>query len=116
MEDAIKYHTIHINHEKYEIQVRRYSVGGGLHISLFSFLDGPYGTLSINLFGHQNTNLISKIGGLAEGEFVVNHDWFEVPSLREMLENILQLDLFEDTEKRVSYGFCKDIPIWKYLG
>lgn len=44
---------------------------------------------------------------LLEDEFVVNHD------VQQFEDELLATDLFEDTGKRVNYGYVRLRPIWR---
>ncbi|MFA6233731.1 MAG: hypothetical protein WC824_05995 [Bacteroidota bacterium] len=63
------------------------------------FIDGePFGDISINLSNK-----------MEPGEFVVNHDM-------EIYENdLVKTGLFQDTGKRVNYGFVSQRPIWRLI-
>lgn len=59
---------------------------------------GPWGTVSINV----------EDVALEDNEFVLNHD-----SMDDSIESYLATGLFEDTGKRVNYGFVEGQPVWK---
>lgn len=109
-------------------------------IGTIDFQDGPVTIKVGTYFGpHQGTwqgrvavvlewadGVLAKLSINTEhemepGEFVVNHD---VPPLlaQQLLDRSeeselkrLTLGLFEDTGKRVSYGFVKDQPVWRLV-
>jgi len=55
-----------------------------------------FADISINLGVH-----------LPEDEFVVNHD------VQQFEDELMATDLFEDTGKRVNYGYVRQRPIWR---
>ena len=55
-------------------------------------------------FGDISVNLSNK---MEPGEFVVNHD------MERHEKDLLATGLFEETGKRVDYGFIRQRPIWR---
>jgi len=76
----------------------RYNDNGSLAVVLMCD-DGPYATLSINACDELDTD-----------EFVVNHD---VSRIKPLMESLLVCGLFEDTGRRVNYGFVTGQPVWR---
>lgn len=82
------------------IETTKYTKGKTLCVLLVTDNDPPF-PISINLHGHPSTD----VGGLAEGEFVLNHNHLH------MLEDLLESGLVEDTGRRCSYGYVAGAPI-----
>ena len=79
-----------------------YSLGhysnGRVAVKADSHIYGPWGTIS--------TNVIEV--ALEENEFVLNHD-----SQPDSIAAYMSTGLFEDTGKKVHYGFVRDQPVWR---
>jgi|10_taG_2_1085330.scaffolds.fasta_scaffold41701_6 hypothetical protein len=76
----------------------KYRDNNALAILLMSD-EGPYATLSINTDEE-----------LGDGEFVVNHD---VSRNNSLMDSLLSCGAFEDTGRRVSYGYVTGQPVWR---
>jgi len=83
--------------ETHYIDVLNYATGN-IAVRSVSEYEGPYATISIN---------VVEIP-LEEGEFILNHDIR--PAYQEAL---MTSGLFEDTGKKVSYGFIQGQPVWR---
>ena len=82
------------------IEEQTYYSNKRLAIQLISETEGPWATLSIN---------VEHIP-LEVDEFIV-----PVRNLgKDLIKAALESGYFEDTNKRVDYGFVKDDPVWKY--
>lgn len=91
----------------YVIYTDKYRTGN-LAVSVETIDEEPFCQLSVNLVGHPNTDCPP----LPEDEFVLNHDCL-IPFCESLLATLLSSGKFSDTGKRVNYGFCRDIPIWR---
>ena len=84
----------------WNIEYNRYIDNNRLCVSVYTDGGIPYAHLSINV-----PNIPLK-----EGEFILNHSlndcWFG-----DFLDAMLAI--FEDTGKRVHYGFVCDQPVWR---
>lgn len=93
----------------YKVHVSRYMTG---NLAVILLQDGAaYAYLSVNVGG-----LVDR---LSPDEFVLHHD-IEAELAKELLSDEgksdlekLALGLFEDTGKRVSYGYVTDQPVWR---
>jgi hypothetical protein len=91
----------------YDVTLRHYS-GRRLAVQVNTSEDSPFAT-SGSRFATLSINVPSV--ELKRDEFVLNHDLNSeifADFRREMLEQY-----FEDTGKRVSYGFVIDQPVWR---
>lgn len=66
--------------------------------------EGPFATLSVN---------VPEIK-LEQNEFILSHNLMS-PIFEKFLTEMLDTGKFEDTGKRCSYGFCKNVPIWRIV-
>ena len=64
--------------------------------------EGPYCKLSTN---------VPEIP-LEKNEFVLNHDLLH-NMFRGLTVQLLESGFFKDTGRICSFGFCKNVPIWK---
>lgn len=62
----------------------------------------PYANLS--------TNVEDVV--LEDNEFVLNHDLIS-PLFHQFIGEMLTSGHFEDTGKRVNYGYCRNVPVWR---
>ena len=74
---------------------------GKLAITSTTVYGEPFGTLSVNT-PHE----------LEEDEFVVNHDTTQIG----WDKYYMQTGVFEDTGKRVDYGWVSNQPVWRLKG
>jgi len=97
----------HAKRAPYEVHVSRYTTG---NLAVLLVQDGlPYAHLSVNVVSVQ----------FAPDEFVLHHN-VGSELAKELLSDEgksdlekLALGLFEDTGKRVSYGYVTDQPAWR---
>lgn len=85
---------------KYEFVYNNYS-NGRMAVQVFEG-SSPYATLS--------TNVPQVL--LEDKEFVLNHDLLH-PMFEDFLTQCIKSGEVDTTGKTCSYGFCKDVPIWK---
>lgn len=102
------YGKIKMGAETLFVELAEYRHGGGVCVTMTSDRSGPFGVLSVNLDGHPDVLGLD----LQEDEFVLNHDYLG-DWAKPYLDTFLRSGLFEDTGKRVSYGFCTDVPVWR---
>ena len=87
--------------EEMEVFTGVYTYNNRVAIHIMSG-DGPFCHLSVNI---EEVDLEPR-------EFVVHHDLLH-QSMDGYLQDFLKSGLFRDTGKRVSYGWCKDVPVWE---
>ena len=93
---------IKFNGENLELEYKEYN-NGNLAVLVFDSDGLPYARLSVNT-DYQ----------MEENEFVLNHDLYN-EMFMPLIAKLYEKGLIEFTGKKVSYGFCKDIPVYKAL-
>ena len=88
---------------KYDIRLHKYVDGRRVAVEIIDE-EGPYTWLSIN---------VPEVL-LSDNEFILNHDLLS-PLFQDFRKKMLESGNFQDTGRTCSYGFCKNVPIWKLL-
>jgi len=90
------------------LAVTKYRAGGSPCVAIVDRHGDVFGILSINLYGHPDTDLI----GLEDDEFVLNHDFLSGIG-KQYVGMAVRSGLVSNTGKTCGYGFCNDIPIMR---
>ena len=96
--EMVKIGTAEVAGEILTIYRTEYESNGSLGILLYDAKEEPYAVVSVNLVDQF----------MEENEFAVHHD---IQSI--VAEDLLKCGLFEDTGRRVSYGFVESRPVWR---
>jgi hypothetical protein len=98
MSDRMKIGTVEVAGETLTVYKMEYQSNDRVTILLYDAEDEPYATVSVNLVDQP----------MGEGEFAIHHDIRSV-----VAEDLLAGGLFEDTGRKVSYGFVQGQPVWR---
>jgi len=94
-----KFASIPVAGETMTVFTEKYQTNDRLAVLVYCADGSPFCVPSIN---------VTDAFGIEDDEFVLNHD-----VQGGVKDDLIACGLFEDTGKRVSYGYVKSQPVWR---